>query len=345
MKAGPRGAEEGPGSLDEARPWPFACPVCRNPLSADDPPGSARCETCNRPYSLSSGIWRFLPDQQAATYQQFLHEYQIVRADEGWGGAGPDYYRSLPLVAPDDPQREIWGIRAKSYRELLDRVVAPLEAQSTRPMSTLDIGAGNCWLSYRLAQRAHWVAAVDVSESPTDGLGAHVWYQDAEKPGDLAGGFTPVQAEFDHLPFRDSQMDLVVFNASLHYSTDCAATLIEAARVLSPTGSLVIMDSPMYDDPSSGERMVQEREATFEQKYGFRSNSLPAEHFLTRRRMDELAAAVGLRWEVLFPFYGVAWMMRPWRAKLRGHREPAKLPLIVGTPEARTIGNANVIAG
>ena len=60
-------------------------------------------------------------------------------------------------------------------------------------------------------------------------------------------------------------------------------TLRELLRVLRQGGTLVILDSPMYSDPTSGQRMVQEREARFLQTYGFASNALACEHFLTPR--------------------------------------------------------------
>jgi ubiquinone/menaquinone biosynthesis C-methylase UbiE len=63
--------------------------------------------------------------------------------------------------------------------------------------------------------------------------------------------FLPVQAEFDHLPFSDNTADIVVFKAALHYSVDIHATLIEALRLLNSTGSLIILDSPIYHKPQS----------------------------------------------------------------------------------------------
>ena len=75
-------------------------------------------------------------------------------------------------------------------------------------------------------------------------------------------------------PLPDASIDLAVFNAALHYSTDYAQTLHETLRVLRPRGRLVILDSPMYRDPSSGARMVAERQARFLATYGFASDAL-----------------------------------------------------------------------
>ena len=106
-----------------------------------------------------------------------------------------------------------------------------------------DLGAGNGWLANRLALAGHTVAAVDLNVDPADGLGACRHY---------ANRFETAQADFDALPFGDTSLDLVVFNGSLHYSTDYAATLGEALRTLRPGGTLAVLDSPVYTDPASG---------------------------------------------------------------------------------------------
>jgi hypothetical protein len=124
--------------------------------------------------------------------------------------------------------------------------------------------------------------------------------------------------------------DVVVFNASLHYSTDYATTLRESLRVLHERGILVIVDSPMYFDATSGARMVQERRARFLARYGFASDALSSEHFLTPARLDTLAAQLDMDWRIHRPALD-------WRTKLgrtigsiRARREPASFPVIVG---------------
>jgi SAM-dependent methyltransferase len=128
----------------------------------------------------------------------------------------------------------------------------------------------------------------------------------------------------------DHALDVALFNASLHYSRNCAVTLREALRVLSPDGTLVIMDSPVYRRASSGKEMVHEREQAFEEAYGFRSDTVPAEHFLTTSRLDELARDAGLRWQTHSLTGSRTRVMRQWR-RLRGRRELAEMPVIEGT--------------
>jgi hypothetical protein len=77
--------------------------------------------------------------------------------------------------------------------------------------------------------------------------------------------------------------------------------------------------------------MVHEREEQFKEKYGFASDNLQSENYLTYARLKELARALGLRWKFLTPFYGLRWMLRPISAGLARRREPAKFHLLVGS--------------
>ena len=104
----------------------------------------------------------------------------------------------------------------------------------------------------------------------------------------------------------------------------------EALRVLAPEGRIVIIDSPVYRHSSSGAAMVAERQEQFKAKYGFASDNLQGENYLTYARLKELARELSLRWKFITPFYGLRWMFRPLLTKVRGRREPAKFHLLVG---------------
>src|SRR5437588_848887 len=93
-------------------------------------------------------------------------------------------------------------------------------------------------------------------------------YSTVRRAEGWGSAFAGVRAEYDRLPLADGLADVVVFNAALHYSTDYGQTLRESLRVLREAGTLVILDSPMYVDPSSGQRMVREREERFLARYG-----------------------------------------------------------------------------
>jgi SAM-dependent methyltransferase len=262
-------------------------------------------------------------------YERFLCEYRVVREKQGWGQPNAAYFRALPTVARGDVHWEIWRRRRESLDLLLGKVIAPIAARRERRLRIADLGAGNCWLAYRLSNMGHEAAAVELSDDETDGLGARKWYVLAGEEPD-ATPFTSFQADFDHLPFQNHAFDVVVFNASFHYSTQCSTTLQEALRVVSPEGALVIMDSPVYHTASSGEQMVLEREQAFERNFGFRSDSLPAEHFLTVSRLEALGREASLHWQIHSLAGGKSHALRQWR-RLRGLRELSEMPLIAGT--------------
>ncbi|MEW5988476.1 MAG: class I SAM-dependent methyltransferase [Chloroflexota bacterium] len=303
-----------------ASPLRLACPRCRMALAADGP-DAARCPAEGTVYYRVEGIWRMLLPERTAVFERFSREYERVRQAEGWGLPERTYYLALPFRDLSGRHRDVWAIRRRSYQTLVAEIVEPQAKAAGRPLRVLDLGAGNGWLSYRLSQQGQQVAAVDLLTNAVDGLGAHVYYG---RP------FLTIQAEFDRLPLSEGQVDLVIFNGSLHYASHYEQTLAEALRALTDEGQIVIMDSPFYHDPDSGRRMVQEREERFAQLYGFRGDSLPNENYLTFDRLAELGRQLHLAWAIHRPFYGWRWALRPWIARLRGSREPATFVLAVG---------------
>jgi SAM-dependent methyltransferase len=299
----------------------FICPNCHSPLERVTPT-SARCPVEAREFQRVGGVWGFLSPERRPQFERFTREYETVRRAEGRGSQTDEYYRALPFEDRSGRFADDWRIRAISFRTFLQEVLEPFEAERGSPLKILDLGAGNGWLSYRLTLRGHRLAALDLGTNREDGLGAHARY-------DVR--FLPIQAEFDRVPFEDGLFDLAIFNASFHYSVDYVTTLAEALRVLSPNGMVVILDTPIYRDGRSGEEMVRERQAQFRARYGFPSDALPSENYLTYRRLHELGDHAGIRWRLVRPDYGLRWAMRPWMARLRRRREPAAFRVIVGT--------------
>jgi len=302
----------------------FICSRCRTKLERTTPERFT-CPHDGLEFWNVDGIWRFLLPESEAHYARFIRDYETIRQAEGRGSNSAKYYRALPFKDLSGHFKRDWRIRARSFRALENKVLTKLQGPLERSLKVLDLGAGNGWLSNRLAAQGDRVFAIDLLVNDIDGLGAWKYYEHT---------FTPLQAEFNHLPNMDRFADVIIFNASFHYSEDYAQTLGEALRVLSPKGRVVIMDSPVYRRSSSGVKMVEEREAQFVKKYGVASDNLQSENFLTYTRLDELAKKLDIQWRFLTPFYGVRWILRPLASILLRRREPAKFHLIVGRKNA-----------
>jgi SAM-dependent methyltransferase len=298
----------------------LACPRCGTRLT-EAGTCRLRCPIDGLEYTCTKGIWRFLLPERELYFSQFVQDYETIRRAEGRGASDPAWYRALPFEDITSRYSADWRVRRHSYEVLLNRVIAPMERTRRRTLKVADLGAGNCWLSNQLSARGHDLAAIDLLTNDFDGLGAHIHYETE---------FTLIQAEFDRLPVESNRFDLVIFNGSFHYSIDYTNTLVEALRILRADGKLVLMDSPIYHNSASGRQMVRERAAQFERCHGFRSDALPSQNFLTYSRMETLASDLYLKWQIFRPFYGWRWALRPLRARLRGHREPAKFHVIAG---------------
>ena len=298
----------------------FVCPRCQATLDRNAP-DRVTCPRDGLEFRQVGGIWRFLLPESQAHYGRFMADYESVRRSEGRGSTSANYYRALPFKDLSGQHSSDWAIRARSFNVLVKNVLTRLQNPLERSLKILDLGAGNGWLSNRLSAQGDRVLAVDLSVNEQDGLGAWRYYEHS---------FTPIQAEFNHLPVMDRFADAVIFNASFHYSENYAETLTEALRVLSTAGRIVIMDSPVYRRGDSGEKMVVERETQFKEKYGFASDNLQSENYLTYARLDQLAGELDLTWKRITPFYGLRWILRPLMAGLLRRREPAKFHLIVG---------------
>jgi len=306
--------------------WPLACPACRTPLGPlsllSSGGNEARCPGCGLAYPCVSGIWRFLPPERSARFAPFLADYTRIRQAEQRGSEDPAYYLGLPDCPPDHPIAWQWALRRRTYAAFTRRVLPRLGPS----LKIVDLGAGVGWLSNRLALLGHHPLAVDLTVDDRDGLGAARHYAPANR---LAPSWPRLQAEFDRLPLADGTADLVIFNASLHYSTDYAVTLAEALRVLVRGGSVVVLETPLYKSDDSGRRMAAERHADFARRFGTRSDALPSREYLTWGGIAELGRRLGVRFHAVTPWYGWRWAARPWVARCKRRREPSRFAILL----------------
>ena len=259
----------------------------------------------------------------APTRQRFLDDYIRIRHAEGRGSEDSAYYLALPYRDITGRLQDQWAMRGASYRYLERRVLPPIERKAGGALRIADLGAGNCWMSYRLALRGHRPIAIDILGDPLDGLAAGRHYQPQ-------AAFPRLNAEFDDLPLADASLHLVIYNASIHYSTDYGRTLAEARRVLRPGGWFLIVDSPVYRRREHGEMMVRERHQQFQSTYGFASDTLRSIEFFDEPMLGELAQSLSIRWRIYRPWYGWQWALRPWKARWKGKRPPSRFWILAG---------------
>ena len=292
------------------------CPRCRANIDRLD------CQFCGLHMSVNNGIVNALSPDRAGHYSRFIADYERIRAAEGRGSQKDEFYLSLPYKDTSGRNSKQWKIRSRSYDYLMSHVLGRNLRREGGQI--LDLGAGNCWMSFRLALARYRPFAVDLLTNEYDGLGAAEHFRKH-----LPAMFPRFQAELARLPFQDEQFDAVIFNASFHYAEDYVTTLREALRCAKRGGMVIVSDTPWYSSEQSGRRMVLERNASFLERYGTASDSIKSLEYLTDERLRTLEEMLGIRWNIYYPRYGLKWAMRPLAATLLNRREPSRFRIYV----------------
>jgi SAM-dependent methyltransferase len=291
------------------------CPRCKAAVP------EFNCKECGFQLRNIKGVIHALPPERVVYFARFVEEYERIRSAEGRGSESDEFYLGLPYSDASRRNTAQWAIRARSFDFLLERVLKPA---LSRGGAILDLGAGNCWMSYRLALAEYRPCAVDLLTNERDGLGAAEHYRNY-----LPCFFPRFRAEFAHLPFGDGQFDAVVFNASFHYAENFESAVNEALRCCKPGGMVIVSNTPWYSNDVSGKKMVDERQASFLRNYGTSSASIESLEYLTDERLKYLECRLKIRWNAYTPNLGVKWALRPLLAKLRNRREPSRFCIYV----------------
>ena len=132
---------------------------------------------------------------------------------------------------------------------VLDPVMVP-RALAARPKTMLDVGCGEGRFCRMLAKHGVVVTGID----PTRALLAEA------KARDPAG--TYIEGEAARLPFDDGTFDLVASYLALIDIPDAAAAIAEMARVLKPSGRLLIANSTGWNTAGDAEGLGWARDAS-----------------------------------------------------------------------------------
>jgi len=257
--------------------------------------------------SAGGGIWDLIRPERSAAFATFAEDYAAVRSAEH-RDMTPGEIQKLPTVRPDHPLADMWQQRAASHQRFTSALA------DIKPGCALDIGAGCGWLAADLARKGWQAAAIDVTIDGGDGLSA------ARHHG---AQLLLARAEMEALPFKANSIDLAVFNASLHYAGCAGTALSESARVVRPGGFVVVLDSPIFADPTAGHAMVQEFAAHTIATLGLEAAEHAGPGFLSEADLDSLD------FRQVDPPKRLRSRLHQWRGARRLGREAASRPLLI----------------
>ena len=174
------------------------------------------------------------------------------------------------------------GWLGRLHHEIADRFAAVALSTDPAPSRILDVGCGTGYLLRTLADRCPDVlqfAGIDAASAMVDVARASA--SDERIAIELGAA--------EQLPYPDAAFDLVLSVTSFDHWPDQAAGIAECARVLAPSGHLVLADlfSPWLAPTLLAGRRGKAR---------------------TKRRANRLLAAAGLRaisWQSVYPLIKV----------------------------------------
>ncbi|UYV16917.1 ArsR/SmtB family transcription factor [Porphyrobacter sp. ULC335] len=197
-----------------------------------------------------------------------------------------------------DDLRALHSADAEVERHLADALAeAPLGA-------LLDIGTGTGRMAELFAPQADRIVALDKNLEMLRVARAKLQHLPTAR-------IELVQGDFADLPFPDAGFDTVLLHQVLHFATDPAPALAEAARVLRSGGRIAIVDFASHDHEELRTRHQHAR-------LGF-----------TDRQMAELLRAAGFTASPPLALEGGELIVKIWIGKRRAAAaSPAKTPAL-----------------
>ena len=215
----------------------WVCPVCLSPLI---PMGEGlRCSADGRTFPIREGLPVLLQPEEEPLLKDA--EYFAAAWKRTTWAPMPHVLSRLPYI-----RGGAWKQKARS----LDALLALLGPASGRVV--VDVGAGSAWLSYRLTRAGFVCYATDISGDNAVGLGAAKAYDSAPFR------FERAIATLTRWPLQDACVDIAICNATLHYLRDIRPAVAEAARVLRPGGTFIVMNEPVHRDEWSATRAASD---------------------------------------------------------------------------------------
>jgi|GEM_PF-958561 SAM-dependent methyltransferase len=167
-------------------------------------------------------------------YQHKEQAYLKVRNREG--RVYPDaVLRMLPEVPDGHTYAAEWKHRRKTFERLLTYLKQRFGGNK---LSILDVGCGNGWMSYNLAQAGHDVCAVDLNL---------LELQQAARVFGSSGNQQWIYADVLQDEIPGAPFDVVVMAASYQYFAELDLLTNRLKKLLAPGGEIHIVDSMVYE--------------------------------------------------------------------------------------------------
>ncbi|MCC7361385.1 MAG: class I SAM-dependent methyltransferase [Anaerolineales bacterium] len=261
----------------------YRCPICHQPVDS----AAWTCASGHRfQVEAAGGLVRLVTPEFAAQLARFLPALEDYRARLGRRLLDPAAYPLLPGGPAVARDRE-W--RQRQY----DLEVVRRRLARAAPLTVLEIGAYNGWLTHHLAAWGHAVTAVEPFTDPYDGLGAARFYPER---------WLPLQLDLRDLSVLPGGYQLVILNRCLASFPNPAEALRHAQAQVAPGGQLLTLGLQVFGDPARKVRRVAELEADFQERYGFSAYLWPTRAYLDRADQAALRSA-GLRLRAYAPLW------------------------------------------
>jgi SAM-dependent methyltransferase len=304
----------------------LACPECQGALKlsrvGSTPPtsdaltwnGAIFCQSCHEEYPVQNGVPVLFRPSRKAQLLAFAKSYEALRLREGWAVEdNPSYYKELPFRDVSGRHNEEWAVRGHSFGRLVRRVTRFANGRSLR---IVDLGAGFAWLAARLSESGHKTIAIDLDGGPNGLLAGRNLRNDSPE-------FACVQGELLFPPLAKEQADVIVLNASLHYTAEHEKIFASLYRALAVGGALVVLDSPTYRTPKERD-LAQEASAQY-----YKQQETPELAYVYRGLVrEELLASLSNFTEIECEVMNTASTWRSLAGRIRNGYQPAQFELV-----------------
>lgn len=171
---------------------------------------------------------------QANTFEQLYNE---VRQKEN-RILSIEQIKKLPETPPSFVHHAEWNLRKASTAGLLKRL-----DRWSQP-AILDLGCGNGWLMYKMAQKAGYVAGIDIN------------LLELEQAEEVLAAFDNTALFYGDI-FEinlEKQFDVILLNGSVQYFPQLQKLIDHLHKYLLPEGEIHIVDSPFYADKNAAQK-------------------------------------------------------------------------------------------